>query len=54
MQSIRRLLCILLSALGLISFSSSATAQTGVAGWGEQVFDSQWNEQAFVEVSTSW
>ena len=39
------------SALALVALSSKAPAQSGIVGWGVQVFDSRWNEEAFVEIA---
>src|SRR5438045_3056013 len=41
---LRRLLtCVSLCGLALLSTGSTAPAQSGIVGWGAQVFDSRWN-----------
>src|SRR5262245_37736017 len=49
------------SAFGLVSIlaaialgaRSADAAQSRIIGWGEQVFDSSWNEEPFVEIAAS-
>ena len=44
---------LLLSGLILLggSLTPPALAQSGVAGWGSQVFQSSWNDEAFAQVA---
>lgn len=37
--------------LVISGWSVSARAQSALIGWGDQVFDSRWNDEAFVEIS---
>jgi len=42
-----QLLCVLAMALA----TAAAHAQTAIKAWGSEVFDSTWNEQAFVQIA---
>ncbi len=48
--SLQALLTTLLLLAGL---TGGAKAQSEIIGWGQQVFDSHWSDEAFVEISSS-
>ena len=50
-RSERHVFSVLSVVLGLALAAPSVVAQSGVVGWGEQVFNSAWNEEPFVEVA---
>jgi hypothetical protein len=52
LRQIQALFANLLLTLCIASASAGqATAQSGIVGWGVQVFDTRWNSAAFVEVA---
>ena len=42
---------VMIVALACVTISESVPAQSYLRSWGIQVFDTRWNEEAFVQIS---